>query len=121
MRDELLEFSGREVDLVEQRSSARPPPQPRLYPQQTGNLCRLTKPNTRVCGTCSRPPSQYSASSSPAERAAYLNEAVLESAVERKLEIIGEAARKLSAAFQQSHPEIPWSKITGQRGACLAR
>jgi uncharacterized protein with HEPN domain len=50
-----------------------------------------------------------------AERTAYLNDELLQAAVERKLEIIGEAARKLSAAFQQSHAEVPWSKIAGQR------
>lgn len=36
-------------------------------------------------------------------------------AVEREVEIIGEAARKISPAFQDLHPEIPWRKITGQR------
>jgi uncharacterized protein with HEPN domain len=36
-------------------------------------------------------------------------------AVEREVEIIGEAARKVSQTFQDSHPEIPWRKIMGQR------
>jgi uncharacterized protein with HEPN domain len=40
---------------------------------------------------------------------------VLRLAVERALEIIGEAARKVSNEFQQSHLEIPWRDITGQR------
>jgi uncharacterized protein with HEPN domain len=50
-----------------------------------------------------------------AERSAYLKDEVLQSAVERKIEIIGEAATKLSASFRQDHPEVPWSKISGQR------
>jgi uncharacterized protein with HEPN domain len=50
-----------------------------------------------------------------AERSAYLNDEMLQSAVERKIEIIGEAARKLSTAFQEEHPEVPWSKISAQR------
>jgi uncharacterized protein with HEPN domain len=36
-------------------------------------------------------------------------------AVERGLEIIGEAARRVSSEFRVSHPEIPWSSIIGQR------
>ena len=30
-------------------------------------------------------------------------------------EIIGEAARRLTKSFRDSHPEIPWTKIMGQR------
>ena len=40
---------------------------------------------------------------------------MLRSAVERQIEIIGEAARKVSDSFQQQHPEIPWTGIVGQR------
>ena len=36
-------------------------------------------------------------------------------AVERAIEIIGEAARRVSPAFQTSHPEIPWRAMIGQR------
>jgi len=31
------------------------------------------------------------------------------------LEIIGEAARRVSTTFQEQHPEIPWRNIIGQR------
>lgn len=36
-------------------------------------------------------------------------------AVERAIEIIGEAARHVSSVFQNSHPEIPWLQIVAQR------
>ena len=36
-------------------------------------------------------------------------------AVERRLEVIGEAARHVSAAFRAEHPEIPWRQIIGLR------
>jgi len=36
-------------------------------------------------------------------------------AVEREIEIIGEAARSISETLQAAHPEIPWAKIMGQR------
>ena len=36
-------------------------------------------------------------------------------AIERLLEIIGEAAGRVSPAFRDTHPEIPWRQIIGQR------
>jgi uncharacterized protein with HEPN domain len=36
-------------------------------------------------------------------------------AVERKLEILGEAARRISPAFREQHPEIPWKETVGLR------
>ena len=39
----------------------------------------------------------------------------LQLAVERAIEIIGEAARLVSASFKEKHPEIPWQQIIAQR------
>jgi uncharacterized protein with HEPN domain len=36
-------------------------------------------------------------------------------AVERRIEVIGEAARHVSQSFQESPPEIPWKRIIGLR------
>lgn len=36
-------------------------------------------------------------------------------AVERAIEIIGEAARGVSEAFKIANPEVPWRPITAQR------
>ncbi|MFP4502786.1 MAG: DUF86 domain-containing protein, partial [Candidatus Hydrogenedentota bacterium] len=36
-------------------------------------------------------------------------------AVERKLEILGEAARRVSEELRRGHPEIPWTDIVGLR------
>ena len=38
-----------------------------------------------------------------------------QSAVIRKLEIIGEAVKKLPEEKRQQHPEIPWKQIAGMR------
>jgi uncharacterized protein with HEPN domain len=36
-------------------------------------------------------------------------------AVERRIEVIGEAARHISETFKTKHSEIPWRQIIGQR------
>lgn len=36
-------------------------------------------------------------------------------AVERKLEILGEAARRTSHKLRDAHPEIPWKDVIGLR------
>ena len=46
---------------------------------------------------------------------AFLNDRVLLLAVERSVEIIGEAARRVSMSYQTEHAEIPWHEIIGQR------
>ena len=38
-------------------------------------------------------------------------------AVERGLEILGEAARRVSPSFREAHPEVPWRQIIGLRNA----
>jgi uncharacterized protein with HEPN domain len=40
---------------------------------------------------------------------------MLRGAIERHIEIIGQAAGKVSAAFRQEHPDIPWHAIIAQR------
>jgi len=45
----------------------------------------------------------------------YMGDRKLQLAVERALEIIGEAARRVSENFKRAHPEIPWHGIIAQR------
>ena len=40
---------------------------------------------------------------------------VVRSAVERTLEVLGEAARRMSEGFQERHPEVPWKDLVGLR------
>lgn len=47
--------------------------------------------------------------------ASFLGSRVLLRAVERSVEIIGEAAGRVSQPFRTAHPEIPWRMIIGQR------
>ena len=41
--------------------------------------------------------------------------ALIQSAVIRQIEIIGEATKRLSEKFRAKHSEIPWKKIAGMR------
>ncbi len=50
---------------------------------------------------------------------AFSADEVLRDAVERNVEIIGEAARKVSEAFRNEHPEIPWRKMIAQRNVLV--
>ncbi|HIK41137.1 DUF86 domain-containing protein [Thermoleptolyngbya sp. M55_K2018_002] len=52
---------------------------------------------------------------------AYLDNILVQSAVERQLEILGEAARRLSNEFRQAHPEIGWRRVIGLRNILIHR
>jgi len=45
----------------------------------------------------------------------FMAEGIVRLATERELEIIGGAARRRSATFRESHPEIPWKDLIGLR------
>lgn len=45
----------------------------------------------------------------------YRDDRMLRNAVERNVEIIGEAAGRVSREFCDGHPEIPWRQIVAQR------
>jgi len=49
----------------------------------------------------------------------YLRDETLRLVAERRLEIIGEAARRVSSAFRAAHPELPWSSIIAQRNPLI--
>ena len=51
----------------------------------------------------------------------YLENELVQSAVERKLEILGEAARRVSHEFQIQHPEIDWRNTIGLRNIIAHR
>jgi len=51
--------------------------------------------------------------------AGYSGDKKLQSAVERQLEILGEAAGRVSVEFRQTHPEIPWRQMIGLRNILI--
>jgi uncharacterized protein with HEPN domain len=49
----------------------------------------------------------------------FLNSLLIQDAICRRLEIIGEAANKLDDEFKEKHPDIPWYKIVGMRNLLI--
>lgn len=49
----------------------------------------------------------------------YLHDWTKRYIVERAIEIIGEAAGRISAQFKSEHPNIPWTKIKRQRNVLI--
>ncbi|MBL7891126.1 MAG: DUF86 domain-containing protein [Bacteroidia bacterium] len=49
----------------------------------------------------------------------FSKEVLLQDAVIRRFEIIGEAAMKVSKAFKQSHPEIEWQLMVDMRNKLI--
>lgn len=45
----------------------------------------------------------------------YSTDKLVQSAVERQLMIIGEAARRIPFDYQETHPDLPWKKLIGLR------
>src|SRR3972149_4723560 len=48
-------------------------------------------------------------------REAFRDQRVLQLALTRLVEIVGEAAHRVSDATQQAHPVIPWPEVIGMR------
>jgi uncharacterized protein with HEPN domain len=50
---------------------------------------------------------------------AFFQESIIQDAVIRNLEVIGEAVKNLSSTLRTQHPEIPWSQIAGMRDVLI--
>lgn len=49
----------------------------------------------------------------------FYSSTLIQDAVARRLEIIGEATKNLPESFKRRHPEIPWKKISGLRDVLI--
>ena len=49
----------------------------------------------------------------------FLTNPQLQDSIIRRIEIMGEATGRLSAAFRGMHPEIPWARIRGMRNRMI--
>ncbi len=49
----------------------------------------------------------------------FLQDNLLQDGVVRQLEIIGEAAKSVSSAFRNTHPELPWKQMAATRNKLI--
>jgi uncharacterized protein with HEPN domain len=49
----------------------------------------------------------------------FSNDHILQDAIVRRLEIIGEASGRVSAAGQKEHPQLPWQAMKGTRNRII--
>lgn len=52
-------------------------------------------------------------------REAFDNNQKLQDAVIRRLEIIGEATKRLESDFKKQYPDVPWRKMAGMRDVLI--
>lgn len=52
-------------------------------------------------------------------RDAFLSDPLIQDAVIRNLEVIGEAAKRIPAKFRETHPTIPWRSLAGLRDVLI--
>lgn len=53
------------------------------------------------------------------DEATFQGDRMRQDAVIRRIEIIGEATRRISATFRTAHPEIPWQQMAGMRSKLI--
>ena len=52
-------------------------------------------------------------------REEFMNSRLIQDAVIRNMEIIGEAIKRVSPGFRGQHPEIPWKEMAGMRDVLI--
>jgi uncharacterized protein with HEPN domain/predicted nucleotidyltransferase len=135
MQDELAELFGRKVDLTEKRLLTNPFSKSEIlqthriiYPTERANFTVLTKANKSMTDSARNNAAllnmikamkslQLFVQNKSFEE--YMADELLRLAIERALEIVGEAANRLTPDFQMAHAEIDWRNIVGLRNAII--
>ncbi len=52
-------------------------------------------------------------------KAVFLENTMIQDAVIRNFEIVGEATKRLSPEFKSTHPDIPWQQMAGFRDVLI--
>ncbi|MGC1306479.1 MAG: HepT-like ribonuclease domain-containing protein [Phormidesmis sp.] len=135
MQNELAQLFGRDVDLTEKRLINNPFSKAEIlrthriiYPPELANFTHIVEAEKAVTDS-----TRNNAALLDMVRAMkaiatfvqhktfedYLNDLLFRSAVERQLEILGEAANRLKPEFQAEHPAVDWSNVVGLRNVII--
>lgn len=49
----------------------------------------------------------------------FMEDLMMRSAIERQFEVMGEAAARVSEAFREEHPQVPWRSLVGFRNVLI--
>jgi uncharacterized protein with HEPN domain len=53
------------------------------------------------------------------DHATFVDDYIIQDAVIRQLEIVGEAAKRITKDFRNNNPEIPWADMAGMRDVLI--
>ena len=118
MQVELSEIFGRSVDLVE-RSGIHNPFMRREILNSLEHPMRPTDPDLAYLWDIREAARRVQRYMRGASWERFQSDEMLQDAVARPLEIIGEAARNLSQQTRAQHPEIPWIRMIGLRNVLI--
>ena len=134
MQHELSQLFGRDVDLTEKRLIRNPVSRAEIlrshriiYPLELANFTGIEAKSTMTENARSQAAllDMVGAMNAVEEFVQgktfedYQTDLFFKSAVERQLEILGEAANRLKPAFQTAHSEIDWSGVVGLRNVII--
>lgn len=135
MQNELAQLFGRDVDLTEKRLIKNPVSRAEIlrshriiYPPKLANFTGIEKANREMinnarnrAGLLDMVGAIRAIGEFVQDRTyeSYQTDLLLRSAVERQLEILGEAANRLKPEFQTAHSEINWSNVVGLRNVII--
>ena len=114
MQLELAEIFGRTVDLVE-RSGLHNPFMRREILNSLEHPMRPTDPDLAYLWDIREAAQLVQSFTRGENRTSFERNRMLQMALAKSLEIIGESSRKLAPKTRDAHPEIPWSKMVGLR------
>ena len=114
MQLELSEIFGRNVDLVE-RSGLQNPFMRREILNSLEHPMRPPDPDLAYLWDIRKAAFQVQRFTLGESRESFKRNELPQMATARALEIIGEAARRVTADMQDAHPEIPWRRMVGLR------
>jgi uncharacterized protein with HEPN domain/predicted nucleotidyltransferase len=132
---ELAQRMGRKVDLTQKRLLTNPFSQAEIlktyrviYPPEAANFTTLIEGDKAMTEQVRDQAALLDMVKAMQAIARFLTgrdfddllaDELLRSAVERQLEILGEAANRISAPFQAHHPEVDWRSVVGLRNVII--